>query len=702
MRRQRRERDHAERLSARDEVGGPLFRCLVQMLLVVEKLLCYEPDSDLLGTVLKLTHSCLQYSGHLHLGKGGTHCTWSPETALSTEECCVLAGCVARLSKRLAPETSIDRYIYAPRWEEVLISLLEVPGTYCRMCQRGGCSGSHIRCKREGNIDPSAAATRIAQVIWESGVMADAPQRMTPTTMLLYSLLYNALGADIEWPAHVLEVTGFAVCYSLAARAGVDLPAGARLLLPSFIPPTKARYTQTVSPPSDYTLRSYRHADIVSLPLSTVEGWGNLLTGVVRAGARDPSLLTDILPVMENVMSPFVVCLSDELVVALSDLVERVATGIRTDAADTSELDLVIQLAAAIVRVEAEYHRQETYTVSQETIYRATEGYRRRACTSAMVDAGLVGLIHTWMVAVSDGSSCDTSLADTASACASVLDIITQDTECRVQLRQCTQAEECLAEDFNRIWALVSDDCNTVLQIVEDRLAYRNSPYKRGVFEYPWSGWEIEQAICGKNGADFLWRLSSRVENWGNDYTRRSPARILCLSDSDNLRMVIHEEELLDRCRRVIGDDYSYNDPRHALVSAFRDEMLAEMRRQQYEDTDNVIFESEAPLLDFLMGLFRPATEPDLRLAAYRFVTAVMPHALCLSMTQRVGYMEYDETKPNSTLDQFIRKGYNEVVLPMAGEMLPEADMSEDDLFDQTSNWARGISYVHNIFSWPA
>ncbi|GCA64373.1 hypothetical protein KIPB_014089, partial [Kipferlia bialata] len=61
-----------------------------------------------------------------------------------------------------------------------------------------------------------------------------------------------------------------------------------------------------------------------------------------------------------------------------------------------------------------------------------------------------------------------------------------------------------------------------------------------------------------------------------------------------------------------------------------------------------------------------------------------------------------DETKPNSTLDQFIRKGYNDMVLPMAAEMLPKDDMTEDDIFDQTSNWARGMSYVHNIFSWPA
>ncbi|GCA63554.1 hypothetical protein KIPB_010599, partial [Kipferlia bialata] len=422
-RRELRERDHSERLSARDEVGGPLLRCLVQMLLLVEKRLCiekkqklewYEPDSDLLGKIFHLTHACLQYSGHLHLDSCTKQYTWSTETALSTEECCVLAGCVSRLSKRLDPDAHMSQSVATVGWEDVLISLLEVPGTYCRECGRGVyCECHSPREKREGSLGNSPMATSIAQAVWESGVLAHIPPSVSLTTTLLYSLLYSATGAEVEWPKHVLDATGFSMCYSLAARAGLDLPAGARLLLPSFIPPTKSRYTETVSPPSDYFLRSYRHADIVSLPLSTVEEWASLLTGVVRAGAKDHSLLADLLPVMEDVMSPFVVCLSDELVVALSDLVESVATGIRTDAADTSQLDLVIQLAAAIARVEADYHGPGTYTASRETQCRATEGYTRRACTSAMVDAGLVGLIHTWMVAVSEGSCCDTSLADT-------------------------------------------------------------------------------------------------------------------------------------------------------------------------------------------------------------------------------------------------------------------------------------------------
>ncbi|GCA65393.1 hypothetical protein KIPB_017013, partial [Kipferlia bialata] len=34
--------------------------------------------------------------------------------------------------------------------------------------------------------------------------------------------------------------------------------------------------------------------------------------------------------------------------------------------------------------------------------------------------------------------------------------------------------------------------------------------------------------------------------------------------------------------------------------------------------------------------------------------------------------------------------------------MLPEAGMSDEDLLAQASSWARGISYVHSIFSWPA
>ncbi|GIQ81414.1 hypothetical protein KIPB_002368, partial [Kipferlia bialata] len=303
---------------------------------------------------------------------------------------------------------------------------------------------------------------------------------------------------------------------------------------------------------------------------------------------------------------------------------------------------------------------------------------------------------------------CDTSLADTAAACASVLDIITQDTECRVHLRQCTQAEADLPEDINRIRPLVSDDVIKVLQEVEDRMAYGVPPYHTGIFYYPWTGWEIEQAIsreplnARKVGVAFLRNLSSEVQKSGVSDYEGSPAKLLCLSDPDNLRMLIHNELLLHRCRRIIGEDYPDNDPRQALLRAFRDEMFAEMRRQQYEDTDNVIFGGEAPLLCFFMSLLTPATEPELRLAVYDYLTSVMPHVLCLSMKSPLRRKGYDASKSNSTLDQFIRKGYHDVVLPMAGEMLPQADMTEDDIFDQTSNWARGISYVHNIFCWPA
>ncbi|GIQ89402.1 hypothetical protein KIPB_011859 [Kipferlia bialata] len=504
MRRVRREQDHAERLSAKDEVGGPLLRCLLEMLLVVEKRICIEKremqrwcDSTLATEVIKLTHSCLQYSGHLHLGQRDSECRWSPETALSIDECCVLAGCVARMADRLPHKTPMCQYLSATGWEDLLVSLLEVPGTYCSECRRGVCSRLHVRCKEgEENIDPSASATRIAQVIWESGVISRLPSHLSPTTTLLYSLLFNALGADIQWPAHVLEATGLATCYALAARVGVPVPTGIRLLRPSLVPSETDSLSESASV-CDYTLRSYRQEDIQSLPLSTVEEWGTLLTGVVTASTRDPTLLADLVAVMEDLRSPFVVDLSDELVVAISDLVAGVATGICTKGGDTSPLELVIQLAAAIVRAEADYHQPGEYTATIRTPIRATEGYPRRACTSAMMDAGLVGLIHTWMVAVSDGSSSDTSLADTAAACASVLDDITRDLECRVQLRQCIQAEEYLAEDLLRIRALVSDDVSKVLQKVEDRMAYRSPHNSCGIYEYPWSGWEVEQAVSG-------------------------------------------------------------------------------------------------------------------------------------------------------------------------------------------------------------
>ncbi|GCA64320.1 hypothetical protein KIPB_013918 [Kipferlia bialata] len=235
MRRVRREQDHVERLSAKDEVGGPLLRCLVQVLLVVEKRMCIEKrelyrwcDSRLAKRVIHLTHTCLQYSGHLQLGQSDSECKWSPETALSTEECCVLAGCVARMADKLPHNTPMFQYLSEPGWEDLLISLFEVPGTYCNECRRGVCCRLHVRCKEgEESIHPSAAATRIAQVIGESGVISRVPPHVSPTTTLMYSLLFNATGADVEWPSHVLEATGLATCYALAARAGVSVPTGA-------------------------------------------------------------------------------------------------------------------------------------------------------------------------------------------------------------------------------------------------------------------------------------------------------------------------------------------------------------------------------------------------------------------------------------------------------------------------------------------
>ncbi|GIQ91050.1 hypothetical protein KIPB_014114, partial [Kipferlia bialata] len=246
--------------------------------------------------------------------------------------------------------------------------------------------------------------------------------------------------------------------------------------------------------------------------------------------------------------------------------------------------------------------------------------------------------------------------------------------------------------------ALVSDDVSKVLQRVEDRITYRATYYNRGIFKSPWSGWEIEQAVSGKDGVAFLRYLCTEFED--SSYGG-FPSMLLCLGDTDNLRVLIHRKELSKRYDSFVGDVYRRQDTPQWLLDAYRD-IRVDMERQQHDDTDNVIFGSEAPLLCFFMSLLTPSTEPELRLAVYDYLTSVMPHVLCLSMRQKIGENGYDETMSNSTLDQFLRKGYHDVVLPMAGEMLPEADMTDEDLLAQASNWARGISYVHNIFSWPA
>ncbi|GIQ88111.1 hypothetical protein KIPB_010287, partial [Kipferlia bialata] len=560
--------------------------------------------------------------------------TWSPEVCPSLNGCCIIAGCAARLDSPEVPLT------------QLLCALLQVPGYYCMKCRSGEkCDSYHSRESGDGYLCPLSCASRIAQVIWDNGSVAESTLPRDADTTLLARLLYNALGADAEWPPSILDITGLSRCHSIAQRVGSEVPDGARVLMSSLV---VSRYVASVG--RDLPER-YRKQDLQTLPLSVVEGWADLLAAIVTAGTLDHHLLTDLLGVVEDIHSPFVLCLSDEVAVALSLLMERV---VETDPAD-DVLSVVLQGAlkiAGVVVAADEDNSKHADSIVRAGV-RVTEGYPKYACTAAMVEGGLVDLIHRWLGSVVDGASSFAATSpETTAVCASMLVTLTSDTQCRVQLRECTTAEESLGHVLDKIRSsgsgLVADDAQEKLQWAQDILAFSIDLTAESSRDISWSASEVQEAITRNEGTEFLCNFLFCSRFGHSQYSHEFLLRLLCLSDADYVRMKLHDKELEQRYRSFV-DDLRFSNMHQALVKALSDEV----DKQQYEDVDRVIAESEAPLLVFFMGLLAPTSDPDLRASAYCFLTEMMSECIMLSQT----YGKYDETKPNSTLDQFIRKG---------------------------------------------
>ncbi|GIQ80878.1 hypothetical protein KIPB_001751 [Kipferlia bialata] len=377
--------------------------------------------------------------------------------------------------------------------------------------------------------------------------------------------MFNALGTNREWPTSVLYALGVGKVVSLAQRVGATLPDAVTVPLPD---------KPSVSDPMMLQIRAgsrrkrEREADVAALSSDVISAWAGYLSSVVTAAVTDPSILGDLLELIDDPASPYTMCLSDEVACALHTLVQTVADDANTP---ISTVELVLRLAGAVVRTDIACSPPvPLWCYKPETIYRrgsvpqpallSVEGTPSMACTQAMVEGGLVNR------------------------------------SCRMQLRLHTEAERYLVEDLPRLREYVSYDTYDALEQSLSRLDYTayGGEGRFGRAADPVDNltvWEIEQAMKRRTGTDILRCLAYSSLKMGP----HPPSCILCLSDTEQEQL----QPYIYGLHRRQSSIYPAVELSESMMSA-----VHQLTQDQVTAAVNgVMTDSEAPLLRFVISL---------------------------------------------------------------------------------------------------
>ncbi|GIQ85871.1 hypothetical protein KIPB_007614 [Kipferlia bialata] len=514
-------------------------------------------------------------------------------------------------------------------------------------------------------MTPAGTETTGADAVYASpllyGLVPFMSSDMVPE---FYFTLINTLGMSYTYPREVLEAFGLAPVIDLASVVGAGVP--------SYMTVTEPGSNQSDENDCYNEMILYEEMLDSLSPLQQRE-WAAFLESVLIHAASDPSVLDDLLGLMEGESQVFRLCLSEGVARALFHLVPDTDTQCVLPvyikiAAHITVMDTVLVSRASSDTAPQYYTGGDSPGALQTPGGTPERVYRPLSCTRSLIEAGVIDAIHSWMHSVAwprvvfpdeyeegeereiDDMIVDPQIESVAAACSNILWCLVEHTESRVLTRNLTMAERWLQSDLSRL---------------------------RGNIK--------AETLC-----DLEQRLEClKLTDWSEDWTRAETLE--AIERHPGTHMVVYLVSQLDVSSESAAlTRYFLTEAEEASLSGVDDPSYA------YRDT--LIRESDAPLFTGLVGILADTSRnaSDRADTCHLILTLLARH-----ITPSPTGVGAGATARDAVLHHFLRLGVYEHILRYVARLRPEGDPYDNDLLKEACIWTDTVAFVCTSVTLP-